>query len=66
MLLSYIIKSKGVGSEKFPNGVPSILQLQELIEKAWDLGHNSSGRTETGGIKGTRKFIGTPEVSIEE
>lgn len=66
MLLSYIIKSKGVGSEIFPNGVPSILQLQELIEKAWDLGYNSPGRTETGGIKGTRKFIGTPEVSIEE
>lgn len=62
MLLSYIIKSKGVGSEIFPNGVPSILQLQELIEKAWDLGYNSSGRTETGGIKGTRKFIGTPEA----
>ena len=33
-----------------------------MIEQAWDMGFNSSGRIETGGIKGTRKYIGTPEV----
>lgn len=62
MLVSYINKSKSLGNEHFAEGVPSILQLQEMIEQAWDMGFNSTGRTETGGIKGTRKFIGTPEV----
>ena len=60
---SYITKSRTLGCEKFPQGVPSILELQDMIERAWDMGFNSTGRTETGGIKGTRKFIGTPEVS---
>jgi hypothetical protein len=64
MLVSYLTKSKSLDHEHFPDGVPSILELQDLIERAWDLGFNSTGRTETGGIKGTRKFIGTPEVSI--
>ncbi|CAI7671695.1 unnamed protein product [Penicillium pancosmium] len=62
MLVSYITKSKSLGHEHFPDGVPSILELQDMIERAWDLGFNSTGRTETGGIKGTRKFIGTPEA----
>lgn len=63
MLVSYINKAKSPGHEHFPNGVPTILDLQDRIELAWDMGFNSTGRTETGGIKGTRKFIGTPEVS---
>lgn len=62
MMISYIKKSQSIGHEHFPDGMPSILDLQEMIEKAWDRGFNSSGRTETGGIRGTRKFIGTPEV----
>jgi hypothetical protein len=64
MLVSWIVKARGPGCEHFREGVPSILELQDLIERAWDLGFNSSGRTETGGIRGTRKFIGTPEVGI--
>jgi hypothetical protein len=63
MLVSYITKTQSQGHTHFPHGVPSILDLQDLIEQAWDMGFNSTGRTETGGIKGTRKFIGTPEVS---
>jgi hypothetical protein len=42
----------------------SIPELQDMIELAWDQGYNSHGRIETGGIKGTRKHIGTSEVGI--
>ncbi|KAJ5540629.1 hypothetical protein N7494_005705 [Penicillium frequentans] len=62
MLVSYLKKSQSPGHEHFTNGVPSILELQDKIELAWDKGFNSTGRTETGGIRGTRKFIGTPEA----
>lgn len=64
MLVSYLKKSQSPGHEHFANGVPSILELQDKIELAWDMGINSTGRTETGGIRGTRKFIGTPEVIL--
>jgi hypothetical protein len=40
----------------------TIPKLQDMIELAWDQGYNSHGRVETGGIKGTRKHIGTSEV----
>jgi len=48
----------------FPRGgkLHSIPELQEMIEKAWDLGYNPHGRVETGGVRGTRKHIGTSEV----
>lgn len=62
MLTSHIIGSKLDGSEKFADTFPTIFQLQDLIENAWDMGFNTQGRIETGGIKGTRKYIGTPEV----
>ncbi|KAJ5466751.1 hypothetical protein N7539_009480 [Penicillium diatomitis] len=62
MLVSYITKTQAYGHSHFPHGIPSILDLQDMIEQAWDMGFNSTGRTETGGIKGTRKFIGTPEA----
>lgn len=48
----------------FPDGMPNILQLQDRIEQAWDNGHNARGRIETGGIKDTRKYIGTLEVCV--
>lgn len=64
MLVSYLKKSQSPGHEHFANGIPSILELQDKIELAWDMGINSTGRTETGGIRGTRKFIGTPEVML--
>lgn len=41
---------------------PTIPLMQELIETAWDAGFNSHGRTQTGGIKGSRKRIGTSEA----
>ncbi|KAJ5263746.1 hypothetical protein N7478_011351 [Penicillium angulare] len=62
MLVSYIRKTQRPGHEHFSEGGPTILELQDKIERAWDMGFNSTGRTETGGIRGTRKFIGTPEA----
>ncbi|KAJ6179133.1 hypothetical protein N7519_009594 [Penicillium mononematosum] len=62
MMVSWLKKSGGFGHEHFPNKGPTILELQDMIESAWDMGFNSSGRVETGGIKDTRKFIGTPEA----
>lgn len=62
MLISYIKKTRIQGHERFPGRMPTILQLQDMIEQAWDMGINSSGRVETGGIRGTRKYIGTPEA----
>ncbi|KAL8761835.1 MAG: hypothetical protein Q9184_002078 [Pyrenodesmia sp. 2 TL-2023] len=62
MMLSYIQAARAEGHEYFPGRVPSILDLQELIESAWDRGINTAGKIETGGILGTRKYIGTPEA----
>ncbi|KAH0538615.1 hypothetical protein FGG08_004816 [Glutinoglossum americanum] len=62
MLISYIQAAESQGFEHFPGRLPTILNLQDLIEEAWDKGINTSGRVETGGIKGTRKYIGTPEA----
>lgn len=42
----------------------SIPQLQDFIERAWSSGINAHGRVQTGGIKGTRKHVGTSEVGI--
>lgn len=64
MLISYIKECHCPGHEYFPGLLPTILQLQDMIERAWDLGFNNVGRLETGGIRGTRKFIGTPEVRL--
>ncbi|EFR01125.1 hypothetical protein MGYG_04129 [Nannizzia gypsea CBS 118893] len=63
MLVSYIQGNNATGHEHFPGRTPSILKLQDMIEQAWDNGFNSHGRTETGGIRGTRKYIGTPEAA---
>ena len=64
MLISYIRAAGGTGQEHFKNKIPSIIQIQDMIERAWDMGFNSSGKIETGGIRGTRKYIGTPEVIV--
>ncbi|KAK2873315.1 hypothetical protein FQN49_002448 [Arthroderma sp. PD_2] len=63
MLISYIQDSRADGCKHFPGRTPSILKLQDMIEQAWDNGFNSHARVETGGIKGTRKYIGTPEAA---
>ncbi|KAK1979692.1 peptidase family C78 [Colletotrichum cereale] len=62
MMVSYIIGVNAHGKDAFRGCLPTIFEIQEFIEKAWDLGINSQGRLETGGIKGTRKYIGTPEA----
>lgn len=64
MMVSWLQKTRSFGYEHFSPTGPTILELQDLIESAWDMGFNSSGRVETGGIKDTRKFIGTPEVRV--
>ena len=63
MMASYIIGAQSQGFEHFRGKLPSIFEIQDYIESAWDLGINSQGRIETGGIRGTRKYIGTPDVS---
>ncbi|KAK1594712.1 peptidase family C78 [Colletotrichum navitas] len=62
MMVSYIIGVDAHGKDAFRGRLPTIFEIQEFIEKAWDQGINSQGRLETGGIKGTRKYIGTPEA----
>ncbi|KAF2261075.1 DUF1671-domain-containing protein [Lojkania enalia] len=62
MLVSYIQGAKAQGHEEFPGRTPGILKLQDLIEEAWDKGINTIGRQQTGGIRNTRKYIGTPEA----
>ncbi|KXX81765.1 Zinc finger with UFM1-specific peptidase domain protein [Madurella mycetomatis] len=63
MISSYVTHTKFKGHQNLgSNSIPSIFQIQEFIETAWDQGINSQGRIETGGIRGTRKYIGTPEA----
>lgn len=62
MMISYIQAAGATGSSHFPGRIPNILRVQDLIEQAWDMGFNSIGRVETGGIRLTRKYIGTPEA----
>jgi hypothetical protein len=64
MLLSYIQGARAQGHEEFPGRTPGILKVQDLIEGAWDKGINHIGRIQTGGIRDTRKYIGTPEVGF--
>ncbi|KAI0503287.1 peptidase family C78-domain-containing protein [Xylaria bambusicola] len=62
MLSSYIVGARVKGAEVLGERIPSIFRIQDYIESAWDMGINASGRIETGGVKGTRKYIGTPEA----
>ena len=63
MLISFI-QATFTGNHAFVGKMPSIIRIQDYIEAGWDQGINPHGRTETGGIKGTRKYIGTSEVSV--
>ena len=47
----------------FKGSLPTIFQLQDDIEAAWDSGIQTHARSETGGIKNTRKYIGTAEAT---
>ncbi|PGG98922.1 hypothetical protein AJ80_09439 [Polytolypa hystricis UAMH7299] len=62
MMISYIQASGAQGCDHFPGRLPSILKLQDMIEDAWDAGFNPTAKIETGGIRGTRKYIGTSEA----
>jgi len=42
--------------------LPNVLQMQDTIELAWNNNICSYSKTETGGIRGTRKWIGTAEA----
>ena len=64
MLFSFVIATKLQGLEFLADHIPTIIDIQKLIEDAWDQGFNESGRVQTGGIKATRKHIGTPEVCV--
>lgn len=63
MMTSFIIGARFQGYQHFKKKIPSIFRIQDCIEEAWDAGINSQGRAETGGIKMTRKYIGTLEAS---
>lgn len=62
MLLSSLHGDGGDADQLAKRHDYSIIQLQNMIEEAWSAGINSNGMTETGGIKDTRKHIGTSEV----
>lgn len=64
MMSSYIVATKFQGYRQLDRKVPTIFQIQDFIESAWDAGINPQGRLETGGIRGTRKYIGTPEALV--
>lgn len=61
-VVSYIMGAKFPGYNLFGEDLPSIFDIQNIIENAWDMGINAQGRIETGGIRWTRKYIGTPEA----
>jgi len=44
-----------------PQWIPNVLQIQNAIEAAWDRGLCEIARTELGGIRNTRKWIGSTE-----
>ncbi|KAK3074177.1 hypothetical protein LTR53_003575 [Teratosphaeriaceae sp. CCFEE 6253] len=61
MLLSHL---QAVGALPHMRGsMPNVLDIQDTIERAWAHGILPHGRTETGGIRGTRKWIGTSEAA---
>ncbi|TVY49498.1 Zinc finger with UFM1-specific peptidase domain protein [Lachnellula occidentalis] len=62
MMSSYIVGARSQGHEVLGDKIPTIFEIQDFIENAWDIGINAQGREETGGIKGTRKYIGTPDA----
>ncbi len=63
MQISYVRDAQVPGHHHFQSRrLPSILRLQEMIEDAWDRGYNTTARVETGGIRMTRKYIGTAEA----
>lgn len=58
MLLTSIVSSDSTLDVTNPN----VLDLQDMIERAWDKGLNAHGRYLVGCLAGTRKYIGSSEV----
>jgi hypothetical protein len=44
-----------------PQWIPNVLQIQNAIEAAWDRGICEYARTQLGGVRNTRKWIGSAE-----
>lgn len=42
--------------------VPNVFQIQDVVEEAWKHGICAIGKTQTGGIRNTRKWIGSLEA----
>lgn len=59
MLLTFL---RSIGSLPHMRQLPNVLQMQDTIEQAWNNNICSYSKTETGGICGTRKWIGTAEA----
>ena len=59
MMLTYL---RGTRTLQDMRQIPDVLQIQDTIEAAWENNILPHGRTETGGIRGTRKWIGTSEA----
>ncbi|QIW99588.1 hypothetical protein AMS68_005106 [Peltaster fructicola] len=57
MLLSHVLTTTNP-----QRGLPTVLQIQDEIEKAWSNNICAYGRVETGGVFNTRKWIGTHEA----
>ena len=62
MVLSYIHDQDARKDNAAAKDLPNVLQIQNVIERAWNNGICSYGRTETGGVRNTRKWIGTHEA----
>ncbi|MCJ1460457.1 hypothetical protein MMC28_010839 [Mycoblastus sanguinarius] len=62
MLVQYLKAAKAQGYEKFGDEFLSVFKLQDMIEEAWNKGFNEYGQIQTGGVKDTRKHIGTAEA----
>lgn len=63
VLVSYLHAIGPDPSHSRDGPLPSVLEIQDTIEDAWDAGTCTYGRTETGGIRSTRKWIGTHEAA---
>ncbi len=65
MQWSYIVNSRSFRHDLFGGKIPTISAIQNTIEDAWADGINDNDRVKTGGVNGTRRYIGTPEVSYQ-
>lgn len=65
MQISYLQGAKARGHRKFGPRIPGIVKLQGMIERAWAKGIYMNARTETGGVRERRVWIGALEVPCD-